>query len=163
MNFVKILVENSKVKESKLFEPSKIASIKPDTGVIIQKPAAFHVIKDCATLAHEYLPLYLFEQYQTPFETLRGKVTKEDLEEFILKSDQNVFYKHLLIIVVEKAKSKSNITTHQHSNVSELYNVSLDSDPYGEYGIESILPNRGFEQKQQNTSYLDVLCKAFEC
>ena len=160
MKFIKAIIDVSTAKEAKLFEPSKIASINPDTGVIIQKPAAFHVIKDCATLAHEYLPLYLFEKLENPFELLKGKITKDDLREFVSASNESVFYKHLLIVVLHKAQKNAPVKNSSAAiNIKILTNSSSDFDPYGEYGLENTSDQN--LEKTQIDDPLTILCEAF--
>ena len=55
MKFEAKILELSTIKERNLVGPSAIAMVKPDTGVEIKKKSAYYVIRDCATLAHDYI------------------------------------------------------------------------------------------------------------
>ncbi len=109
MKFIEVLLKNSQIKEGKLYGPSKKASESPETGVLIQNPAAYHVIKDCATLAHKYLPHYVFGHYANPFEVLKGKFAKADIVEFVNSANSDIVYHQLLTLIVDKIRKTTNL------------------------------------------------------
>jgi len=155
MKFVDIIVANSQIKEAKLYGPSKKASEKPETGIVIQNAAAFHVIKDCATLANQYLPHFIFGHYANPFEVLKSKFTKADISEFINGANSDIVLNQLLVLILEKARKVINTNNTTQPSVTPAINVNAN-DPYGEYEIYS-------EQPQVSTQ-LDtytILCTVF--
>jgi hypothetical protein len=157
MKFLETILNNSTVKEAKLYTAAKKASNKPDTGVVIQTPSAYHVIKDCAKIAHMYLPIYIFGQYQNPFEALKGKFSKSDIEEFITSANSNFVNHQLLHLILEKIKK--NITVEETPKTSPILEPTTE-DPYGDYGYASTEP---VIQSNINSdvSVVEILCQAF--
>jgi hypothetical protein len=153
MKFIDQILQNSQIKEAKLYGPSKKAAERPETGVTIQTPAAFHVIKDCATLANKYLPHFVFGHYANPFEVLKGKFTREDIAEFINEANSDIVLNQLLALIV----GKINLTLPQlvQTPSTPVSNVTSSSDPYGDYeSYSDIVP----VATQDTTT---VLCNAF--
>lgn len=140
MRFLDVIIENSPVKEAKLWSPSKKAFESPDNGVTIQNPAAYHVIKDCAMITQKYLPHYIFGLYANPFNDLTGKFHYQDIKEFVDAAFSDVVMNQLLILVLDKAKKLP---------------IPIDvasTDPYGDYEAYE-----GVKEKD----VLSLLCKAF--
>lgn len=129
MKFLEIIIENSTEKLAKLYKPAYKASQNPENGITIQNKSAYHVIKDCAYLAHLYLPIFCFEKYTNPFIQLKGKFKKPDIEEFVKSTKTDKLNELLLNLILEKIEEKQPI---------ENFSADLESnDPYGEYGLES--------------------------
>ena len=141
MNFIDAIIQNSQVREARLYQPSKKAMENPETGVVIQNPSAFHVIKDCATLANKYLPHYIFGLYANPFEVLKGKVLYNDVVEFVKAAMSDVVMNQLLILMLEKIK-KSPVQIYTSSN-----------DPYGDY--------ESFNTSNKEKDTVITICEAF--
>jgi hypothetical protein len=158
MKFLDIIVENSSIKESKLYAPAKKAYANPDTGITIQNKSAYHVIKDCALITINYLPLWTFGNYKNPFDDLKGKFQRKHIEEFVSSTEQNVMAKQLLLAILDKNgnsnSDKQEIdTSYKHDTVS--------SDPYGEYG--AVAERESFVVATNNNSTtVDLLCKLFD-
>ena len=184
--FIEILLSTSTHQEAKLYGPSEKAIARPDTGIIIQNPGAYHVIRDCAKLANGYIPLYVFEHYLHPFEALKGKVKIIDLQQIIEASANNIFLKHLVVVMVHKAITL--YPQYAHPNTTEaaptqvvlnLDYIPFDStrernslnapDPYGEYGTSDsdVTYKSTLQQIIHNNitpDYsLNILTKAFDC
>jgi hypothetical protein len=159
MKFLNILFENSDLKLAKLYQPAHKAFNKPDTGITIQHPGAYNVIKDCADITIKYLPHYVFGSYAHPFTSLRGKFKKPDIEEFVKKCRDDCALNQLLVVIKEKYNSQnSNIHTFVVSN-DLLKKASNDmDDPYGLYGVEE-----AYDEKStpNDLSDVDLLCLAF--
>jgi hypothetical protein len=153
MKFIDQILQNSQIKEAKLYGPSKKAAERPETGVTIQSPAAFHVIKDCATLANKYLPHFVFGHYANPFEVLKGKFTRDDITEFVTEANSDIVLNQLLALII----GKINITLPHLSQTPAtpvIINTS-SSDPYGDYeSYGDITP----VTSQDTTT---ILCMAF--
>jgi hypothetical protein len=134
MKFIEVILKNSQIKEAKLYGPSKKASESPETGVVIQNPAAYHVIKDCATLTNKYLPHFVFGHYANPFEVLKGKFIKSDIVEFVEKANSDIVLYQLLTLILEKIKKQ---TGYQSEDMEQppTQNTSMQNstDPYGDY------------------------------
>jgi hypothetical protein len=182
MKFIETLLANSSQQEAKLYGPSEKAAIKPDTGITIQNPGAFHVIKDCARIAHGYIPLFVFEHFASPFDTLKGKFTKEDIIELVDAAKTDVFIKHLLIAILNKAtqmfseaslNSSGNYVPQQTTKpldyipFNQTDNVNLDEihDPYGEYSVsEQKTVSVGTSEVLDSTQdTVALLARAFDC
>jgi hypothetical protein len=140
MRFLDIIIENSTVKEAKLYSPAQKASEKPDSGVTIQNPAAYHVIQDCAVIATKYLPIYIFGLYANPFEDLKSKFNFQDIKEFVSAAYSDMTLNQLLTLILEKIK-KLPYTP-----------ISSSNDPYGDYEAYE-----GVKEKDVTT----LICKAF--
>jgi hypothetical protein len=140
MRFLDIIIENSPVKEAKLYGPAQKASEKPDNGIVIQNPAAYHVIQDCANITKKYLPIYVFGLYAHPFEELKGKFNFSNIKEFVDAAFSDVTLNQFLILILDKAK-KLPYTP-----------VAASHDPYGDY--ESY---EGVNEKD----VVSQLCRAF--
>jgi hypothetical protein len=159
MKFITKLLESSELKYAKLYQPAHKAYDKPDTGITIQHPGAFNVIKDCADVTIKYLPHYVFGAYAFPFVSLKGKFKKPDIEEFIKKCRDDYALNQLLILIKEKYNNQSpNIQAITVPN-DLLKKASTDmDDPYGLYGVEE-----AYEEKpiSDELSDVDLLCLAF--
>ncbi len=157
MKFIEIILKNSQIKQAKLFTPSKKASESPETGVVIQNPAAYHVIKDCATLAHRYLPHFVFGHYANPFEVLKGKFTKADIVEFVDSANSDIVLYQLLSLIIEKIKKTlPNVESMSAVPAQPVQVQTNAADPYGDY--ESYVAP---EQSTKQHDTVSLLCEAF--
>jgi hypothetical protein len=154
MKFIDTIIQVSQLKEAKLFGPSKKASERPETGITIQTPSAFHVIKDCATIANRYLPLFVFGHYANPFEALRGKFEKADIVDFVNESKNDIVLFQLLTLILDKIKKTS---MHVESAPAALQIDDTAADPYGDYEVFSTtLPSTS-----PQVDVISLLCTAF--
>jgi hypothetical protein len=158
MKFIEIILENSKIKEAKLFSAAKKAANNPETGITIQNKSAYHVIKDCANITMKYLPHYVFANYECPFTELSGKFKRKDIEEFVSGAEKDIVLNQLLILILELNGG----FVEETPKVSVSDNNDLEiGDPYGDYGV-------GFEEQPNkkntdtNLSIVDSLCKLFD-
>lgn len=155
MNFINTILKNSQIKEAKLYGPSKKASESPETGITIQNPSAYHVIKDCATMAHKYLPHFVFGHYANPFEVLKGKFTKADIEEFVTQANSDIVMYQLLSLILEKIKK---LPGYQLDiDVSPTIAQASSNDPYGDYESYTSLPT----QQPKKLDTVSMICSAF--
>lgn len=161
MNFLNIILQNSSVKEAKLYPAAKRASENPALGITIQNQAAYHVIKDCANITQLYLPLFVFSSYADPFKTLSKKFKKEDIVEFVNACKTNGALNQLLEIILYKA---SQIQTVKPSAPSQTFQPN--DDPYGDYAL--YVEDQSSNQIQSDavltttTNPIEILCAAFE-
>ena len=154
MNFIDQIIKNSQVKEAKLYGPSKKASENPETGITIQTPAAFHVIKDCATIANKYLPHYVFGTYANPFEVLKGKFTHNDIVEFVNNANSDIITFQLMTLILDKIQKSPYKITETAVTAAITSNTA---DPYGEY--ETYTSSAVVQSK--STDPISILCTAF--
>ena len=155
MKFIDLILQNSQIKEAKLYGPSKKAAERPETGITIQTPAAFHVIKDCATLANKYLPHFVFGHYANPFEALKGKFTRADIAEFVNEASSDIVSYQLLSLILSKV-DKSFPSLHQSTSTTTNTAYDMSTDPYGDY--------ESYTQVTTTAAPLDttsILCTAF--
>jgi hypothetical protein len=153
MKFIDQILQNSQIKEAKLYGPSKKAAERPETGITIQAPAAFHVIKDCATLTTRYLPHFVFGHYANPFEVLKGKFTHEDIIEFIGEANSDIVLNQLLVLILGKINATFPNLSQIAPNTVAI--STSPADPYGDYESYS---SAATIDKQDTTS---LLCTAF--
>lgn len=158
MKFIEILLNNSTVKEAKLYAAAKKASQKPDTGVTINNKSAYYVIKDSATIAYKYLPHYVFGQYQDPFQALKRKFQKQDIQDFLTVSNSDFVYHQLLSLILDKIGKDP-----EPQEIKPVMNDFVSSeDPYGEYGSTAYDDSSQPISSSKNLSTLDLLCEAFD-
>jgi len=154
MKFIDLILQNSQIKEAKLYGPSKKASERPETGITIQNTSAFYVIKDCATLANKYLPHFVFGHYANPFEVLKDKFTRDDISEFVAEANSDIVLNQLLTLILEKINKSTAI-----SNIQPTINTnttSNSSDPYGDYESYALA-----QQQAHPQDTVSLLCAAF--
>lgn len=146
--FYDVIVEICPNKISQLYGPSGIASEKPDTGVKVLAKPAYFVIRDCATITHQFLPLICWNHIQNPFETLSGKITKAQLSKFIEDSKKDISAKLLLDLILEQSGYTGD------TQIDEF--IPDDEDNiYGDYGYGSEEPTI------KESSLLDILISIF--
>lgn len=158
MKFIATLLETSELKYAKLYQPAHKAYNKPDTGITVQHPGAYNVIKDCADITIKYLPHYVFGAYAFPFISLKGKFKKPDIEEFVKKCRDDYALNQLLILIKEKYLAENPTIDKPSQEFVPKANIGDVDDPYGLYGIEET-----YEEKSSTgeLSDVDLLCLAF--
>ena len=103
-----------------------------------------------------YLPIFIFGQYQDPFQALKGKFKKSDIEEFLASANSDFVHYQLLSIILERMGKKPE---PEKTEIKPVQDVTSD-DPYGEYGYGTEEPVVVTTTKT-NTTILDLLCQAF--
>jgi hypothetical protein len=157
MKFIEKLIENTELKESKLYAAAQKCFAKPDTGITIQHKGAYNVIKDCANVTVRYLPHYIFGAYANPFETLKGKFTKLEIEEFVKKSRDDYALEQLLTLIVNKFKDQPS-KLEKRVEVAPKSDMGM-SDPYGMYGSDEFEVEDNLRNDQMGE--VELLCLAF--
>jgi hypothetical protein len=157
MKFIEKLIENTELKESKLYAAAQKCFAKPDTGITIQHKGAYNVIKDCANVTIRYLPHYIFGAYANPFDTLKGKFTKLEIEEFVKKSRDDYALEQLLTIIVNKFKDQPS-KVEKKTELAPKSDMGM-SDPYGMYGSDEFEVEENSRNDQMGE--VEILCLAF--
>jgi len=132
MTFEEIICTNSKTKEGKLLGPSKKCVDKPDNGITIIKPAAYHVIKDCAVIANKYVPLYVFGTYANPFRELAGKFSVAVIKDFVGRAQNDIHTFQLMRHIIDRGRHLVDLNSVKTISSYEVDN----SNPYGDYDTE---------------------------
>lgn len=125
MTLEDVIIVNSQAKIAKLYAPAKRAAVEPTTGVTINIPAAKAVIQDCATVTVQYLPLAVFGLYANPFRELNGKITLDQIQDFVARSSADLPTLHLKQAIL----CRGDISLPE--NTASIQ--SNTADPYGEY------------------------------
>jgi len=156
MRFLEVILENSELKEAKIYNAAKKAAKNPETGITINNKSAYHVIRDCANITLHYLPHFVFGGYENPFLELSGKLTRSDILQFVFEVERNPFMKQLLNIIIGKA-NELNIPSVGNQN---SFHDDFDSaDPYGEYG--NSYEQTTSPQIEPPKDIVEYLCKLF--
>lgn len=162
MKFIDILLENSDLREAKLYPAAHKAFKKPDTGITIQHKGAYNVIRDCANITIKYLPHFIFGAYSNPFDVLRGKFKRPDIEEFVQKSRDDCALNHLRLIIINKYEllNKGAASSPKAQKVANDFISQGDvDDPYGLYG--DIEEEETPIESETKLSDVELLCLAF--
>ena len=160
MEFIQVILQNSNLKEAKLYGAAQKAATNPEIGITIQNKAAYHVIKDCAAISMIYLPHMVFGSYVNPFESLSGKFKREAIAEFIKVAETNLSLNQLLDIILAKAEKMNIIPSSQSTTISHGFEqMDNPSDPYGNYGFDS--PATKIVPVSTALTPFDILCKVF--
>ncbi len=154
MTFEEIICANAKVKEGKLLGPSKKCADKPDNGITVVKPAAYHVIKDCATIANKYVTLYVFGTYANPFKELAGKFTDAIIKDFVKRAQNDISTFQLMRCIIDKGRHLVENTP----TVATAYEAEEDN-PYGDYDTDD--SNTEIEVVVATTDDASILIKLF--
>ncbi len=143
MNFERKILSISKIKERNLLKPSSVAMLKPDTGVEIKKKSAYYVIRDCATLAHDYIAHKCYSSLRDPINDLRGQFTKADIIDFVSRTKQHDHTKQLLYIMFSdiyklEADDWTPPPAPEQPEVMEIDADAEGDEIYQDYGYDDI-------------------------
>lgn len=139
MNFEKKILETSNIPQRNLLHPSSVAMVKPDTGVEIKKKSAYYVIRDCATIANEYIPLKCYSSISNPIAALKGVFSKADIIDFVARTKKTASTKQLLYVIfsdIYKQEADGWTPPPEPLN-TEALQIDADAtgdDIYGDYG-----------------------------
>ena len=138
MNFELKILDVSDIKERKLLPYANIAMNKPDTGVEIKKKSAYYVIRDCATIANDYIPHKCYSSLEDPIGQLIGKFDKADVVDFVTRAATHEHTQQLLsIIFTDIYKREASDWTPPEMPETEELVIDADADHdeiYGDYG-----------------------------
>ena len=143
MNFEKKIIATSKIKERNLLKPSSVAMLKPDTGVEIKKKSAYYVIRDCATIAHDFIPHKCYGSLDNPIEQLYGQFSKADIIDFVSRTKQHEHTKQLLYIIFSDVykREADDWTPPPAPEQPEVLEIDADADGdeiYQDYGYDDL-------------------------
>ena len=138
MNFELKVLETSKIKERNLLKFANIAMNKPDTGVEIKNKSAYYVIRDCATIANDYIPHKCYSSLVDPIGQLTGKFTRDDIVDFVGRAAAIEHTQQLLSIIFTDIY-KREASDWEPPVLPEAEELEIDADAdhdeiYGDYG-----------------------------
>lgn len=158
INFIDVLLKNSKLMQAKIYTAASKAAENPSIGITIINPAASHVIKDCAMITMKCLPLYVFAEYRDPFKELSGKFAKQDIVDFVEHTKTDTVLNLLLTAILARAQKEMPNIFKQTKVTESASDVLADSmDPYGGYYSERVV----VETKERSVE--EILQEAFKC
>ena len=123
------ILQNSTEKQAKLLAPAKRAHKKPDIGVEIQNKSAYYDIRDCAMITQKYLVHHIWSLYPDPFEALKGKLTAEDITDFLKRADKDDAVKQLKHTIIGDIKAKFDTTIATSTN----FDYSMEEEDIYKY------------------------------
>lgn len=138
MNFEIKILGTSRIKERNLLKPANIAMNKPDTGVEIKNKSAYYVIRDCATIANDYIPHKCYSSLTDPIGQLTGKFTRDDIVDFVTRATSIEHTQQLLSIIftdIYKREASDWVPPELPETEELVIDADADHDEiYGEYG-----------------------------
>ena len=133
-----IIVNLSDTRFKNLRRPATIASNSPETQVKILNKSAYYVIKDCADITLKYLPHFLYSHLKNPIAALKGKISEQDIIDFVSRSGKSETTRQLLQIIVDDiVVDKPDISDHTITDFTIPEGVD---DVYGDYGYTTDEP-----------------------
>ena len=133
-----VIIRLSDTRYKNLQRPAKIASASPETQVKILNKSAYYVIKDCADITLKYLPHFLYSHLNNPIAALKGKVSEQDIIDFVSRSGKSETTRQLLQIIVDDiVVDKPDLSDHAITDFTIPEGVE---DVYGDYGYTTDEP-----------------------
>ena len=131
--FEEAIIKNNSEQIAKLWGPAGKAHENPDTGIEVLKKGAYFVIRDCAKVARMCLPIYIWELYDDPITSLKGKFTKVDVEDFLKRAVSEPEATALRKVILNDIKAKHQITEPAPAQPRSISFEESDDDIYGYY------------------------------
>ena len=131
--FEEAIIKNNTEQIAKLWGPAGKAQENPDTGIEVLKKGAYFVIRDCAKVARMCLPIYVWELYDDPITSLKGKFTKVDVEDFLKRAVSEPEATALRKVILNDIKAKHKVTEPAPSQPRSISFEESDDDIYGYY------------------------------
>jgi len=152
MDFEKRILSASTLKEANLLKHALKAAKEPDTGITINVKSAYNVIRDCATIASNYLAIHAYINLPNPIQDLSSAFTKAMIKDFVKRSHTEKHTHALLALILIDIKVDHN---HNPTTTNHLDDRLEDDDVYGDY--DSISDTK----KALETPIEDILIAAF--
>ena len=133
-----VIIKLSDTRFRNLQRPATIASSSPETQVKILNKSAYYVIKDCADITLKYLPHFIYSHLNNPIASLKGKISEQDIIDFVSRSGKSETTRQLLQIIVDDiVVDKPDITD---TTITDFTIPEGVDDVYGDYGYTSDEP-----------------------
>lgn len=139
MKFEQHILDASEIRQKNLLLPAKQAFEHPDTGVKILKKSAYYVIKDCASIALNYTVHLAYSSLSDPLNQLKGKFTKEDIQDFVDRSKQEAHTNQLLSLIFADINKIAPPKVTVNVDRGPKFNFNNEDEPYGDYDYDGYL------------------------
>ena len=149
--FEEKIVAACNTRHKKLFRPAQIASREPNTQVKIYNKSAYYVIKDCADITLKYLAHFVYSSLSDPVASLKGKVSEEEIIDFVSRSETETHTRQLLQIVL------NDLTSGFKPSLPEPitdFTIDDSDDVYGDY--EYGATEDDFDMSEITKSIIDI-------
>ena len=136
LGFEKAILKVCSLREKNLLGPATKAADDPETGIVIKQKPAFFVIKDCATIAKRYMFIMCYGSLTDPIGQLKGKVSLEDVENFVARSRNKSNYETRQLLNLIFADINSYIPGLRQEGADELdinFDTIDEENVYGDY------------------------------
>ena len=131
--FEEAIIKNNSEQIAKLWGPAGKAYESPDTGITVVKKSAYYVIRDSAKVARMCLPIYIWELYDDPIASLKGKFTKVDVEDFLKRANSEPEATALRKVILNDIKVKHKVSEPTPTQPRSMSFEESDDDIYGYY------------------------------
>jgi len=130
------------VKEAQLYGPAIACYDNPTKGITVINKYAPMVIRDCAYMAKQYIPVMVFNEVSDAINLLRAKgVTEAEIEEFLATMNQvenptSKGYKELYISLIDSGSEF--LVSGSETLVIETPDIDYDN-VYGDYTTNNVV------------------------
>ena len=133
--FEKAVLKASTLREKNLWGPAHKAAEEPETGIVIKQKPAYFVIKDCATITKRYLFIMCYGSLTDPIGQLKGKVSIEDIEDFVGRSKNKANYetKQLFNLIFHDISEYVPTLQSTSDDLDITFEVIGEENVYGDY------------------------------
>lgn len=134
--FEKAILKACSLREKNLLGPASKAADDPETGIVIKQKPAYFVIKDCATIAKRYMFIMCYGSLTDPIGQLKGKVSVEDVEDFVVRSRNKSNYETRQLLNLIFSDINSYVPGLRETGVDELdinFETIDEDNVYGDY------------------------------
>ena len=129
------VLELSKDQKASLPKIISRAKEKNFPGITFTNKSASFFISDCVDIANDYIPIVIYNIISDPIEKLKGKVTKNEIEDF-MKRLGNASTKCLLLIMLNDIKNKTEFKISLTRTEEKIEDVDSVYGVYGEISSE---------------------------
>lgn len=137
--FEQSILDVSDIRQRNLVVPAKLAAEKPDTGVKILKKSAYYVIKDCASIACQYVTLLAYASLSDPIKQLQGAFTRESVEDFVKRSKEEHQTNQLLTLIFADISKFAPPKVTINIDKGPEFDFNNEDGPYGDYNYDGYL------------------------
>ena len=133
--FEKAILKVSSLREKNLWGPAHKAADDPETGIVIKQKPAYFVIQDCANITKRYLFIMCYGSLTDPIGQLKGKVSVEDIEDFVSRSKNRADYetKQLFNLIFDDIGEYTPKAVDSDTNLDMNFDVLDEENVYGDY------------------------------
>jgi hypothetical protein len=139
MTFEEVLLDSSDIRQRNLLTPARVATENPETGVKIIKKSAYYVIKDCASIAQQYVTLLAYASLTDPIKHLTGLFTRDMVTGFVKRSKTEHHTNQLLTLIFADISKVAPPKVTINIDKGPEFNFNNEDGPYGDYNYDGYL------------------------